>query len=146
MLFRSGGDSLARVFYSDDGSTALEVALKMAFEFARRVRGQRKPRFVSMAGAYHGDTVGAVSLGHIDLFHGKFGGLCFKTDQIMAPYCYRCPFNRASPERADARSYRRCGWECVDSATAVFERATRAGRPYAGFALDRKSTRLNSSH
>src|SRR3974390_3052852 len=85
--------SLTKVFYSDDGSTAMEVALKLAYEFTRRTGRSRKPRFLSLEGAYHGDTVGAVSLGHIALFHQAFSQLLFKTDQVMAPYCYRCPFN-----------------------------------------------------
>jgi adenosylmethionine-8-amino-7-oxononanoate aminotransferase len=101
---------LKKVFFSDDGSTAMEVALKLSYEFARRTRGLRRPRFLSVSGAYHGDTVGAVSLGHIDLFHNAYAGLLFKSDQVMAPYCYRCPFNRARPERADAREYRKCNW------------------------------------
>jgi adenosylmethionine-8-amino-7-oxononanoate aminotransferase len=68
--FRADGvAALGKVFYSDDGSTALEVALKLAYEYSRRVRGLTHPRFLSLQGAYHGDTVGAVSLGHIDLFH-----------------------------------------------------------------------------
>jgi adenosylmethionine-8-amino-7-oxononanoate aminotransferase len=58
---------------------------------------------LSLEGAYHGDTVGAVSLGHIDLFHKTYGQLLFKTDKVMSPYCYRCPFNKAKPERRDAR-------------------------------------------
>src|SRR5436190_10487280 len=104
---------LSKVFFSDDGSTAMEVALKLAYEFARRTGRSRRPGFLSLAGAYHGDTVGAVSLGHMDLFHKAYAGLLFKSDTVMAPYCYRCPFNRAKPERADAREYRKCNWECV---------------------------------
>ena len=91
----------------------MEVALKLAYEFARRTGRSRKPKFLTLEGAYHGDTVGAVALGHIDLFHKAYAGLLFKTDKVMAPYCYRCPFNRARPERADARDYRKCNWECV---------------------------------
>ncbi|MFO1498094.1 MAG: aminotransferase class III-fold pyridoxal phosphate-dependent enzyme [Verrucomicrobiota bacterium] len=64
-----------RVFFSDDGSTAMEVALKLAYEYARRSGRSRRPRFISLRGAYHGDTVGAVSLGHIDLFHRAYSGL-----------------------------------------------------------------------
>src|SRR5947207_297924 len=97
---------LRKVFFSDDGSTAMEVALKLAYEFARRTGLSKKPRFLSLAGAYHGDTIGAVSLGHIDLFHSAYSGLLFKTDKAASPYCYRCHFNRAKPERADARVYR----------------------------------------
>ena len=101
---------LRKVFFSDDGSTAMEVALKLAYEFARRTGHSSKPKFLTLEGAYHGDTVGAVALGHIDLFHKAYAGLLFKTDKVMAPYCYRCPFNRAKPERADARDYRKCNW------------------------------------
>jgi adenosylmethionine-8-amino-7-oxononanoate aminotransferase len=54
----------------------------------------------------------------------------------MAPYCYRCPYNRAKPERADAREYRRCQWECIDQVEARFARATRQGRPYSAFVFE----------
>ncbi len=128
--------SLTKVFFSDDGSTALEVALKLAHEVARRTRGIKKPRFLSLQGAYHGDTVGAVSLGHIDLFHKTWRGLLFKSDAAMAPYCYRCPFNRAKPERADAREYRKCNEECVGQVAQVFARQKKRGEPYAAFAFE----------
>jgi adenosylmethionine-8-amino-7-oxononanoate aminotransferase len=129
--------SLTKVFFSDDGSTAIEVALKLAYEVTRRRRGPKtKPRFLSLAGAYHGDTVGAVSLGHIDLFHKAYGGLLFPTDKVMAPYCYRCPFNRAKPERADAREYRQCNWECVRQVERKFSVQKKSGNPYAGFVFE----------
>ena len=128
---------LAKVFFSDNGSTAMEVALKLAYEFTRRGRGKKPPpKFVSLAGAYHGDTAGAVSLGHIDLFHKNFSGLLFKTDKVMAPYCYRCPFNRARPERADARNYRKCHWECVGQVEQQFATRKRKGNPYAAFVFE----------
>ena len=113
--------TLSKVFYSDDGSTAMEVALKLAYQFTQRKRAIKRPRFLSLEGAYHGDTIGAASLGHIDLFHKSFAGLRFRTDKVMAPYCYRCPFNRAKPERADAREYRKCEWECVGKVEQRFE-------------------------
>jgi adenosylmethionine-8-amino-7-oxononanoate aminotransferase len=128
---------LAKVFFSDDGSTALEVALKLAYEFTRRTRGTKtKPKFLSLAGAYHGDTIGAVSLGHIDLFHQAYGGMLFKTDQVMSPYCYRCPFNRAKPERADAREYRRCHWECVGQVEKKFTAQKKKRNPFAAFVFE----------
>src|SRR4029078_298417 len=111
---------LAKVFFSDDGSTAMEVALKLAYEFTRRTGHSSRPRFLSLEGAYHGDTVGAVAMGHIDLFHKAYKGLIFKTDRVMAPYCYRCRFNRAKPERADAREYRKCNWECLQAVDLKF--------------------------
>ncbi len=125
---------LEKVFFSDDGSTAMEVALKLAYEYARR--SGRRPRFLSMEGAYHGDTVGAVSLGHIDLFHEAYRGLLFPTDKVMAPYCYRCPFNRAKPERADARTYRRCHWECVGQVERKIDRQTKRDRPYTAMVVE----------
>jgi len=136
---------LEKVFFSDDGSTALEIALKLAYEFTRRARSagvspasraKVQPRFLSLAGAYHGDTVGAVSLGHIDLFHKSYSGLLFKTDQVMSPYCYRCPFNCAKPERADAREYRKCNWECAGLVEKKFATQKRKGNPYAAFVFE----------
>ena len=127
---------LEKVFFSDDGSTALEVALKLAYEFSRRTGRTKNPKFLSLEGAYHGDTVGAVALGHIDLFHKSFSSLLFKTDKVMSPYCYRCPFNHANPERADAREYRKCHWECVDLVEKKFARQKRKGNSYAAFIFE----------
>jgi adenosylmethionine-8-amino-7-oxononanoate aminotransferase len=126
---------LEKVFFSDDGSTAMEVALKQAYAFARRT-GCKQPKFLSLDGAYHGDTVGAVSLGHIDLFHKAYGGLLFKSDKTPAPYCYRCPHNRAKPERADARTYRKCNWECLGTLERKFTAQTKKGNPYAAFVFE----------
>ncbi|HZF01136.1 MAG TPA: adenosylmethionine--8-amino-7-oxononanoate transaminase [Methylomirabilota bacterium] len=136
---------LAKVFFSDDGSTAMEVALKLAYEFTQRTRYKSvgrasrraaEPRFLSLEGAYHGDTIGAVSLGHIDLFHRAYGRMLFKTDKVMSPYCYRCPFNRAKPERAGAREYRKCNWECVGLVEKKFAAQKRKGNPYAAFVFE----------
>jgi adenosylmethionine-8-amino-7-oxononanoate aminotransferase len=127
---------LRKVFFSDDGSTAVEVALKLAYESARRTGRSAKPKFLSLEGAYHGDTVGAVALGHIDLFHKAYSGLLFKSDHVMAPYCYRCPFNRARPERADARDYRKCNWECLGKLEQKFSAQKRKGNSYATFVFE----------
>jgi adenosylmethionine-8-amino-7-oxononanoate aminotransferase len=136
-LVKIANRKLEKVFFSDDGSTAMEVALKLAYEFTRRTRGKKsQPRFLSLDGAYHGDTVGVVSLGHIDLFHKSFSGLLFKTDKVMSPYCYRCPFNRAKPERADARNYRKCNWECVSIVEKKFAAQKKKGNPYAAFVFE----------
>jgi adenosylmethionine---8-amino-7-oxononanoate aminotransferase len=72
---------LSRVFYSESGSTATEIALKMAFQFQQQRGGQHRRRtsFVHLRGAYHGDTVGSVSVGGIDLFHATYRPLLFQT-------------------------------------------------------------------
>jgi adenosylmethionine-8-amino-7-oxononanoate aminotransferase len=71
---------LSRVFFSDSGSTATEVALKMAFQYWQQRGGQHRRRtaFVALRGGYHGDTLGAVSVGGIDLFHSTYGPLLFR--------------------------------------------------------------------
>src|SRR3954471_7867098 len=69
---------LTRVFYSDSGSTATEIALKMAFQYWHQ-RGERRTRFISLRDAYHGDTIGSVSVGGIDLFHSAYGPLLFES-------------------------------------------------------------------
>ena len=72
---------LSRVFYSDSGSTATEIALKMAFQYQRQRGGQhvRRTSFVHLRDAYHGDTIGSVSVGGIDLFHATYRPLLFRT-------------------------------------------------------------------
>jgi adenosylmethionine-8-amino-7-oxononanoate aminotransferase len=82
---------LTKVFYSDSGSTAVEVALKMAFQYWQLRGFPQKQRFLKLSGAYHGDTLGAVSVGGITLFHDIFRPLLFETLEAPAPYCYRCP-------------------------------------------------------
>jgi adenosylmethionine-8-amino-7-oxononanoate aminotransferase len=89
---------LSRVFYSDNGSTAVEVALKMAFQYWMHKGETQRTTFVSLRNAYHGDTIGAVSVGGVDIFHSVFGPLLFKTHQAPSPYCYRCPLGTARPE------------------------------------------------
>jgi adenosylmethionine---8-amino-7-oxononanoate aminotransferase len=68
---------MTRVFYSDSGSTATEIALKMAFQYWRQRGEERRTRFVSLRMAYHGDTIGSVSVGGIDLFHSLYRPLLF---------------------------------------------------------------------
>ncbi len=72
---------LSRVFYSESGSTATEIALKMAFQFQQQRGGQhaRRTSFVHLRDAYHGDTIGSVSVGGIDLFHSTYRPLLFRT-------------------------------------------------------------------
>jgi adenosylmethionine-8-amino-7-oxononanoate aminotransferase len=72
---------LSRVFYSDNGSTAAEVALKMAFQYWRHRGRPERSGFITLRNAYHGDTIGSVSVGGIDLFHACFGPLLFATWQ-----------------------------------------------------------------
>lgn len=86
---------LNRVFYSDDGSTAVEVAVKMALQFWEQSGVANRTRFIAFSDAYHGDTAGAVSIGGIDLFHARFGPLLFDVTRC------RSPFGRRQEARGD---------------------------------------------
>ncbi len=89
-------EPLSRVFYSDNGSTACEVAVKMALQYWRHVGKPERCRFIGVERGYHGDTIGTMSLGGTPGFHGAFDGLLFDSLRIPSPYCYRCPMNRSA--------------------------------------------------
>lgn len=114
-LLKIAPPGLAKVFYSDNGSTAVEVAIKIAFGFWQRKGGaaRKKRKFVSFQSAYHGDTIGAVSVGGIDLFHQAYQPLLFETVKVPAPTCYRCPLSLAYPS---------CGLACVDEVEKTIKR------------------------
>ena len=78
---------LNRVFYSDDGATSVEVALKMAHQYWRQRGEPRREVYLHLDGAYHGDTIGAMSVGGIDLFHKTFDGLLFESTAILRLVC-----------------------------------------------------------
>ena len=75
---------LSRVFFSDDGSTAVEVALKMAYQYWVN-RGEKRPTFIGFEGGYHGDTVGAMSVGAPSTFSGMFSDLLFEVEHLPFP-------------------------------------------------------------
>jgi adenosylmethionine-8-amino-7-oxononanoate aminotransferase len=83
---------LSKVFYSDTGAAAVEIALKMAYQYWKNidpVKYAKKNKFVSLKEAYHGDTVGAVSVGGMDLYHRIFKPLLFERMEVPSPYVYR---------------------------------------------------------
>jgi adenosylmethionine-8-amino-7-oxononanoate transaminase len=82
-------DRLQKVFYSDSGAEAVEIGLKMAFLYWKYRGRPEKSQFLSMKNSYHGDTIGAVSVGGIDLFHQAFERLLFQTEKVAYPYPYR---------------------------------------------------------
>ncbi len=85
---------LNKVFYSDSGATAVEVALKIAYQYhAQREphASRRRDLFLCLGSAYHGDTIGTVSVGGIPLFHSVYHDLLFKTVQVPSPVTFRTP-------------------------------------------------------
>ncbi|MFA5891428.1 MAG: adenosylmethionine--8-amino-7-oxononanoate transaminase [Actinomycetota bacterium] len=103
--------ALTRVFFSENGAAAVEVALKMAYSYWRN-RGEARDRFVRLENAYHGDTVGAVSVGGIDRFHETYRALLFSTASIPSPYCYRCSLGKTYPS---------CGVACAEALERVLD-------------------------
>jgi adenosylmethionine-8-amino-7-oxononanoate aminotransferase len=107
---------LGHVFYAENGASAVEIALKMAFQYWQQ-RGQpKRRRFLSFAEAYHGDTLGAMSVGGIELFHDKFSALLFDTLRAPSPYFYRCPDGHAS--------HLQCGDHCLAVLDQLLDRHT----------------------
>jgi adenosylmethionine---8-amino-7-oxononanoate aminotransferase len=88
---------LTKVFYSGDGASAVEVALKMAFQYWQHNGKANKTKFLSLENGYHGDTLGAVSVGGIELFHAMYKPLLFETYKVPSYYCYRCPLQKTYP-------------------------------------------------
>ncbi|MGJ9384996.1 adenosylmethionine--8-amino-7-oxononanoate transaminase [Salipaludibacillus sp. CF4.18] len=88
-LIELSPEKLTRVFYSDSGAEAMEIALKMAFQYWKNIGRPEKQKFISMKNGYHGDTVGAVSIGSIDLFNKVYGALMFESFNAPIPNVYR---------------------------------------------------------
>ncbi len=88
-LVKCTPDGLEHVFYSDSGSTAVEIALKQAFQYWQLTGHPEKTKFVHLDQAYHGDTLGAVSVGGIGIFHSIFGPLLNETFSVPCPNPYR---------------------------------------------------------
>lgn len=97
--------ALSKVFYSDNGSTSVEIALKMAYQYWQQKGEKQRKKFIGFTNAYHGDTIGSVSVGGIDLFHKVYRPLLFSTIKSPSPYCYRCPL-KLVPER--------CSIDCLE--------------------------------
>lgn len=98
-------DPLSRVFYSDNGSTAVEIALKMAYQFRQNSddpRQHKKKKFLAFTHGYNGDTIGSVSVGGVDLYHDRFRALLFDVIRAPSPYSYRRPEGMTAEEAAQA--------------------------------------------
>ncbi len=95
---------LTRVFYSDSGSEAVEIALKIAYQYWQQSGKPEKKKFVKLENSYHGDTLGSVSVGGISLFHEVYGPLLFPSFTVPSPYAYRWKNKGAAPAQAGRES------------------------------------------
>jgi len=108
--------NLSKVFFSDNGSTAVEVALKMSFQYWKNIGIAKKNKFVSLDRGYHGDTVGAMSVSGVDLYNEIFSPLFFPSLKAPSPYCYRCPMDK------DEKS---CDIDCIKPLERLLEKKSR---------------------
>ncbi len=118
-------EPLTRVFYSDDGSTACEVAIKMSVQYWKQTGHKSKDRFIALERGYHGDTIGTMSLGGVPAFKGPFDRLTFDSFTIPTPYCYHCPcgIETASPACDSCGTPRAsgCAIECLEPLRRLLE-------------------------
>lgn len=107
-------EPLTKVFYTDSGSTAVEAALKIAFQYQHQKQGGSSERnlFATVSGAYHGDTIGSVSVGSIELFHRVYGKLLFETVHVPSPISFGVP---------DGMTIEKYRQHCFDAVTRVIE-------------------------
>ncbi len=101
---------LTKVFYSDNGSTACEIAVKMSIQYWRQSGHPERTKMVALTRGYHGDTIGTMSLGGVPEFHQAFSGMLFESYRLPSPYCYRCPAGQHPAS---------CGCECLAAYEAL---------------------------
>lgn len=99
-------ERLKKVYFSDNGSSAVEIALKMSFQYHQQKGNNKKVRFAAITDAYHGETLGALSVGDLDLYSRIYKPLLLDTLRVEGPECYRCKFNKCREN---------CSAECFDS-------------------------------
>jgi adenosylmethionine---8-amino-7-oxononanoate aminotransferase len=115
---------LSKVFYSDNGSTACEIAIKMSLQYWRHIGRPERNLFVALERGYHGDTIGTMSLGGVPEFHQAFQDMLFDSYRLPAPCCYRCPMGRCRDD---------CSLACLQPFRRLL--ATEGGR-IAGLILE----------
>jgi len=96
--------NLTKVFFSDNGSTSVETAMKMSFQYWKNTAKAGRSRFISLDYGYHGDTIGTMSVSGKSIFNEVFSPMFFSSFKVPSPYCYRCPLHLKYPD---------CGVACA---------------------------------
>lgn len=104
---------LAKFNFSDNGSAAVECALKMSFQYQYQTGNKKKTKFMCLTEGYHGETIGALSVGSMDLYAKIYKPMLMETIHIEAPDCYRCPYGKNRDN---------CSCECFEHAEKQFEK------------------------
>ena len=103
---------LTKFHFNDNGSSAVECALKMSFQYCQQTGRVKKTRFMCLTEGYHGETIGALSVGSMDLFAKMYQPMMMENIHIEAPDCYRCPYGKQREN---------CACECFQKAEEAFE-------------------------
>ena len=104
---------LCKFNFADNGSAAVEMAMKMSFQYHQQVGNTHKKRFMALTDAYHGETIGALSVGACDLYTEIYKPILLDVERVPAPDCFRCPYGKCRDN---------CSCECFEQAEKVFEK------------------------
>ena len=104
---------LCKFNFADNGSAAVEMAMKMSFQYHQQVGNMHKRRFIALTDAYHGETIGALSVGACDLYTEIYKPILLDVERVEAPDCFRCPYGKCRDN---------CGCECFEQAEKTFEK------------------------
>ena len=106
-------DGLCKFNFADNGSASVEIALKMSFQYHYQTGNPQKKRFMALSDGYHGETIGALSVGALDLYAEIYKPILLEVNRIQAPDCFRCPYGKCRDN---------CQCECIEKAQKMFER------------------------
>ena len=106
-------EGLCKFNFADNGSAAIEMSLKMSFQYQYQTGHTEKKRFMALTDAYHGETIGALSVGGVDLYSELYKPILLDVVRIEGPDCYRCPYNKCREN---------CNCECFEKAEKTFEK------------------------
>lgn len=106
-------DGLCKFNFADNGSASIEMAMKMSFQYHQQTGNTQKKRFMALTDAYHGETIGALSVGACDLYSSIYKPILMDIVRVQGPDCYRCPY---------AKNRDNCQCECFEHALKTFER------------------------
>ncbi len=106
-------DNISKIFFADNGSSAVEVALKMSFQYFQQTGFNKKTKFISIQGSYHGETIGALSVGGIDLYKQIYSPILLDCIKVEGPECFTCPYNLNRDN---------CNAECFQNMEAAIEK------------------------
>ncbi len=104
---------LCKFNFADNGSSSIEMALKMSFQYHYQTGNPQKKRFMALSDGYHGETIGALSVGALDLYAEIYKPILLDVKRIQAPDCFRCSYDRCRDN---------CNCECIETANKAFER------------------------